>query len=123
MLRKLVAIFVLLPLAVVIVVFAMANRESVVVSLDPFGAANPAFSIRLPLFILIFALVILGVVVGGIAAWLRQGRWRRLARKREADVAALRREVELLNGRIEHQNTRPNAASEIVRLPYRSPAA
>ena len=123
MLRKLVAIFVLLPLAVVIVVFAMANRESVVVSLDPFGAANPAFSILLPLFILIFALVILGVVVGGIAAWLRQGRWRRLARKREADVAALRREVELLNGRIEHQNTRPNAASEIVRLPYRSPAA
>ena len=31
---------------------------------------------QLPLFVLIFVLVGLGVIIGGIAAWLRQHKWR-----------------------------------------------
>ena len=36
----------------------------------------------MPLFVLAIALVMIGVLIGGIATWFRQGKWRRLARQR-----------------------------------------
>jgi hypothetical protein len=96
MIRKIVAAVILVPLALLIIAFAVANRELVVVSLDPFDKVHPALSLELPLFVLILVLVIGGVVVGGIAAWLRQGRWRRAARLAEAEARELRAEVEKL---------------------------
>jgi uncharacterized membrane protein YciS (DUF1049 family) len=92
--RKFVTAFVLVPLAIVIVMFAVANRELIAVSFDPFDSANPAFALKLPLFILIFVLVGLGVLVGGIAAWLRQHKWRARARRAEADIKRLRTELD-----------------------------
>ena len=88
--RKFLAIAVLIPLAVIIVIFAVANREIVTISLDPFNAAHPAYALKLPLFVLIFVLVAFGVVVGGVAAWLRQHRWRVRARRAEAEARDLR---------------------------------
>ena len=79
--RKFIAIAILVPLAIVIVMFAVANREIITVAFDPFDTAQPAFALKLPLFMLIFVLVGLGVVVGGIAAWLRQHKWRLRARR------------------------------------------
>ena len=77
-----------MPLAVVIVAFAVANRQIVTVSFDPFGAEHPAASLTLPLFALIIVLLIVGVVIGGIAAWLRHGKWRRTARRLDARSAS-----------------------------------
>jgi uncharacterized integral membrane protein len=88
--RKFIAIAILAPLALVIVAFAMANRDIVALSFDPFDAVKPAFTLRLPLFILIFVLVGIGVLVGGVAAWLRQHKWRARARRAEAEARDLR---------------------------------
>ena len=41
MLRKIVAAVVLVPLAILIIAFAVANRQNVTVSFDPFSAAEP----------------------------------------------------------------------------------
>ena len=92
--RNVVAAFILVPLAVVIVAFAVANRRIVTVSLDPFSAEHPAASVTLPLFGLIIVLLIVGVLIGGIAAWLRQARWRRTARRLEREVGELRTEID-----------------------------
>jgi uncharacterized integral membrane protein len=92
--RKIVTAFVLVPLAVVIVMFAVANREIITVSFDPFDSAKPAVAFRMPLFILIFVLVGVGVLIGGMAAWLRQHKWRVRARRAEADVRRLRTELD-----------------------------
>jgi uncharacterized integral membrane protein len=121
MVRKLVFWLVLVPLAIVILMFAVANREIVTVSFDPFSATRPAASVSVPLFVLIFSLVILGVIIGGIAAWLRQSGYRRAARLRHSDVAALRREIETLNTRLADpvEAPRPDAAA---RLAYRPPS-
>jgi uncharacterized integral membrane protein len=97
MFRKIVTAVIVVPLAIVIVAFAVANRQSVTVSFDPLSTTNPAASITLPLFIIIFILVILGVVVGGIAAWLRQSAWRRTARRLDGEVRQLREETARLN--------------------------
>jgi uncharacterized membrane protein len=99
MLRKILSIVILVPLAIAIIAFAVANRQMVAVSFDPFSVAEPAYAARLPLFALIFALVILGVFVGGIAAWLRQASWRRLARDLDSDVRALHQELEAMRRR------------------------
>ena len=69
--------------------FAVANRQTVTVSFDPFSSASPAYAATLPLFVVIFVVLILGVMVGGIAAWIRQGKWRRAARRLDGEVRAL----------------------------------
>jgi uncharacterized integral membrane protein len=96
MLRKIITGIVVVPLAVILIVFAVANRQMVTVSFDPFSATNPAYAASLPLFVLIFIILIFGVIVGGIAAWVRQSTWRHAARKLDADVRALHEELETI---------------------------
>ena len=84
--RKFLNWIVWLPLGVIFVVFAVANHHEVRVSFDPFNSSDPALSFELPLFVVIIAVAILGVVAGGIATWLGQRHWRRAARRHEADA-------------------------------------
>jgi uncharacterized integral membrane protein len=94
LLRKIVAALILVPLAVIIIAFAVANRQTVTVSLDPFSGADPAASVTLPLFALILVLLIVGVVIGGVASWLRQGKWRGAVRRLEREMRELRQRFE-----------------------------
>jgi uncharacterized integral membrane protein len=94
--RKIIAAVILVPLAVIIVALAVANRQIVTVSFDPFSAEHPAASLTLPLFALVIVLLVLGVLIGGIAAWLRQSKWRRTARRLEREIADLHIEIEAL---------------------------
>ena len=122
MVRKLVFWLILVPLAIVILMFAVANREIVTVSFDPFSSVSPAAAISVPLFVLIFILVVIGVIIGGVAAWLRQSGYRRAARRRDADVGALRREIEVLNTRLAGQLDAPGS-DPAARLAHRPPTS
>ncbi|HVD83076.1 MAG TPA: lipopolysaccharide assembly protein LapA domain-containing protein [Bradyrhizobium sp.] len=84
--RKFFTGLVLIPLGVIFVVFAVANRHPVTVSFDPFNSTDPSLGVRLPLFVVIIAVAILGVVAGGTATWFRQRHWRRAARRHEAEA-------------------------------------
>jgi uncharacterized integral membrane protein len=114
--RKFIAFAVLVPLAIIIVMFAVANREVITVSFDPFDSAHPAFALKMPLFVLIFVLVALGVVVGGIAAWLRQHKWRARARRAEAEARDLR-------ARLDMQQPRRNVPALEASPPFIVPPA
>ena len=120
MFRKIVTAVIVIPLAIVIIAFALANRQAVTVSFDPFSSANPAYAASLPLFVLIFVLVIVGVVIGGIAAWVRQAAWRRTARRLDADVRALHQEIEAMRRRSAEDDVRREAAARTT-LPAVSP--
>jgi uncharacterized integral membrane protein len=91
--RKFLNAVVLIPLGVIFVIFAVANRHQVTVSFDPFNSSDPALGFSLPLFVIIIAAVILGVVAGGSATWFGQRRWRRAARHHEADARDLRAQL------------------------------
>ena len=80
-------------LAVILVVFSVANRHLVTVSFDPFNSSDPALSTTKPLFVVIIAVAILGVVAGGSATWFGQRRWRRAARQHEADAREIRAQL------------------------------
>ena len=84
--RKFLTAVVLIPLGLIFVVFAVANRHFVTVSFDPFNSTDPSIAVTLPLFVVIIAVAIVGVVAGGTATWFRQRHWRRAARQHEADA-------------------------------------
>ena len=123
MMRKIVGALILVPLAIAFLVFAVANRQAVVVSFDPFDQAHPALTLTLPLFALVLALMIGGVIVGGIAAWLRQRKWRRAARRAQAQARDLRAEVDRLRRRMGEVPADPVAAGYAPRLTIPPPAA
>ncbi len=99
MLRKIVTALIVVPLAAVIIAFAVANRQTVTVSFDPFSSVDPAYAATLPLFAVILLVLILGVLVGGIAAWIGQAKWRRAARKLDGEVRALHQELATVRAR------------------------
>ncbi len=69
-----------LPSLVVLLLFALANRQQVRVSFDPLAGSEPLLALEVPLWLVFFAGVLVGLLAGGIATWLRQSKWRRQAR-------------------------------------------
>ena len=94
MTKKLVGWFVLLPLCAVLALFALANRHAIEVRFDPFAEINPLLGpVQIPLFVVIYAVLIVGVVLGGTASWFAQGKQRREKRqwrKKARDLEAAR---------------------------------
>ena len=101
MIRKIVTVLILVPLALAIVMFAVANRAPVALGFDPFGTSRRCSPSSAPLFLALLAALLAGVVVGGAAAWSRQGKWRRRARRLSAELKAARGEIETLRRRLE----------------------
>src|ERR1700676_3405375 len=91
--RKFLSAVVLIPLGLIFVVFAVANRHFVTVSFDPFNSTDPSIAVSLPLFVVIIVVAIVGVLAGGTATWFRQRHWRRAARQHEADARQARAQL------------------------------
>lgn len=91
MLNRIMTFAVFIPLAIVLIALAVANRAPAPLTLDPFNPGNPALTVSLPLFIYLFGALALGLVVGSVATWFRQGHYRRLARQRETELASARK--------------------------------
>jgi uncharacterized integral membrane protein len=94
MFRRIISAVILVPLLVILVAFAVANRHTVTVSFDPFSSTAPAYTVTVYLFVIVFVLLIAGVIVGGTAVWFGQRRIRRARRRLDAEVAALQGEIE-----------------------------
>jgi uncharacterized integral membrane protein len=105
--RKLVWILIVLPLAIVLVALAVANRGAVDLVLDPIGRR---FAVSMPLFVLIFAAFACGLIVGGFATWLGQGKWRKTARSRRREAYDLRQQTGRLERELEALRTAPQQA-------------
>lgn len=93
MLNRFMLIVVLVPLAIILVALAVANRETVSFTMDPFNPGNPALTLQAPLFVLLFLALAIGMIVGSVATWFRQGRYRKLARQRSQEAEMLRQQA------------------------------
>jgi uncharacterized integral membrane protein len=120
MVRTFLKALILVPIAVFLILFAVANRQWTGVSLDPFSSEPPALAIHLPLFLVILLAVMLGVIVGGIAVWLGQRRWRRAARRLETELREAGAETQAWKRRAEAEQA---AAAPLAPLTYRPPPA
>ena len=88
---------VLAPIAVLLLIFAFANRHIVTVSFDPFVEGDiAAFAITAPLFLILLLALMVGVLAGGFATWLTQGKYRKAAQQNRAEAERLRNEAQTL---------------------------
>ena len=101
MVRRILNWLVVLPIALVAVVLAVANRTPVTISLDPFGRMMSPLSITVPLFAAILLSMIVGVVIGGAAVWWKQGRYRKRARQAENQLVDAIGEQARLRGELQ----------------------
>lgn len=91
---------VLVPVALIVVLFSVANRAPVRVSLDPISRDAPAFALDLPLFAVILAAIAVGILIGGFASWLAQGKHRKAARVNRREAEKLRTEAQSLRAAV-----------------------
>ncbi len=80
MLKRIAMFLIAFPMAAGLTAIAVSNRQSIELALDPFRPETPALSVTLPFYAYLLGALIVGVVLGGCATWLGQGRWRQTAR-------------------------------------------
>jgi uncharacterized integral membrane protein len=98
--RALLKALVLVPLALALVLFCVANRKTVTLSLDPVSRDIPAIAYDLPLFAIVLAALFAGVLIGGCAAWLAQGRHRKMERVYRKETQRLQGEADTLRAAV-----------------------
>jgi hypothetical protein len=81
---KVSTVLFVLPVVVIAAIIAVANRQAVTFSLDPFSANFPSVAFTLPLYMLVFLSILFGVVLGGATVSLR-----RRVRRRVPDLAPI----------------------------------
>jgi uncharacterized integral membrane protein len=96
-LRRFLWLLVAFPIAIVLTTLAVINRHPVRLILDPFRPDDPVISLVGPLYAYLFAALFVGVIIGGTAAWMAQGRWRRVARRRAAEAIRWQAEADRLS--------------------------
>lgn len=104
---KLLALFFLVVLPAMAI--AIANRHKVDLILDPFAPQSPALTLSLPLFVYLFIALIAGLLLGGAATWISQGKWRKSSRELTAEAKRWQLEANQLRRQIE--------ATENLQLP------
>jgi uncharacterized integral membrane protein len=71
------------PIAVIIIAFAVANRQPTTISFYPLATTE------MPLWALFFMGLFLGMIAGWIACWVAQGKWRRSAKEARRELVRL----------------------------------
>ena len=96
MLRRLASLLIAFPLGAVLVAIAISNRQPVQLILDPFRPETPALSVQLPFYAYLLGSLVLGVLLGGMATWVGQSRWRHTARTQGNRAARFQAEADRL---------------------------
>ncbi|MEO0486946.1 MAG: LapA family protein [Pseudomonadota bacterium] len=91
-------------IALVLIVVSLANRGSVTLNTLPSGLGGMpggdmvAFSVDVPLFIVILVSIGVGVAIGYIWEWIREWKLRSAASRGQREARELKREVKRLKG-------------------------
>ena len=101
MTRKLINLIILIPIAIVLIVLSVANRNVVTLALNPFEPGDPVLSASAPFFVFLFLALMIGMVVGSLATWFRQGRYRKKARREAREAVRWHTEADKQRERAE----------------------
>ena len=116
-----------IPVLAGAVMFLVANRTLVPISLDPFRPENPALSTpALPLWFWLMGMLFLGVALGAFGAWLSGREARAQARDNRRELRAVKKELAALAAKTGHHPHDPNSqtpAEEPARLEAVKPLA
>ncbi len=88
-LKKILSWLLGLPVLAGAIMFALGNRGALSLSFWPSG-----YALSGPVYLVLFGCVLIGVFLGGAAAWLAFGRKRALLRERAREIRRLEGEIE-----------------------------
>ncbi|WP_375204875.1 LapA family protein [Hyphococcus sp.] len=89
-----------IPVLLLAVLFLVANRTLVPISLDPFRPDNPAMSTpALPLWFWLMGMLFIGVALGAAGQWLSGRETRAQARDNRRELRAVKKELAALEAR------------------------
>ncbi len=83
----------LIPVIGAALYLSLANRHTVLFSFDPFTPETPALALEVPLILVVFLSVLIGLLLGGASAWAKQRKWRKEARRGRRDAKRLSEEL------------------------------
>ena len=86
--RRVLAWTLIPPVAVILALFAIANRGNVVVSIDPLP-----FTFALPLYLMVFGAAAIGLIAGYLVMWVSGYRTRRDFRRTRRYLAQVESEL------------------------------
>lgn len=122
--RLLFRIFVVLPIALLLLLFAIANRHLITVSFDPFpGNDIDGPALTAPLFLALLMAGLAGLLFGGFVVWVRQQRWQREARYARLEASNARAEAERLRADLVALRISSQPTTGTALVPMRSSAA
>jgi uncharacterized integral membrane protein len=99
-----------LVIAVVLILFAVSNRETVAVGLWPLP-----FLADVPLYLLCFLSLAIGALIGVAIAWMASHRTRRELRTRRRRIEALERELMATQSQFEDHSARAKTQLPVAR--------
>jgi len=110
--KKTVLRLILLPIVLIVAVFALSNRQSIDLSLWPLPWGAQA-----PLFVLLLATLLLGILIGGGLTWARGHHHRSAAREHRRANERLQRQLDALK----QDKPRPPGQPPVVLPPSSQP--
>lgn len=96
MFKRIISLLILVPAAIVLIVLSVANRQPVTMAFNPFDTSDQMLSLTAPFFVFLFLALILGMVIGSVATWLKQGKYRTRARVQEREAVKWHSEADRL---------------------------
>ncbi|MBP1841887.1 putative integral membrane protein [Rhizobium petrolearium] len=91
-LKKIISLLILVPLGIVLIVLAVANRQMAILALNPFRPEDSVLSVSAPFFVFLFLAVLIGMVIGSAATWWSQGKYRKQARAEAREAVKWQKE-------------------------------
>ncbi|WP_105381259.1 lipopolysaccharide assembly protein LapA domain-containing protein [Neorhizobium alkalisoli] len=86
-LKKILSLVIFVPLGIILIVLAVANRQTVTLALNPFRPEDSVLSVSAPFFLFLLLAVLLGMLIGAAVTWWSQGRHRKQARVEAREAA------------------------------------
>ncbi|WP_375451200.1 lipopolysaccharide assembly protein LapA domain-containing protein [uncultured Devosia sp.] len=109
MVKRIIGWLVLVPLCALLIVFALANRQVVALNFNPFVSPDllQTSGYGVPLFLVLYVVLLVGVMLGGVATWFAQSQHRQRERHWRREAHALNGEIEALRKSQRHPSGAP----------------
>ena len=104
-----------IPAFVLAVLFLVANRQLVAVSLDPFSASAPSLTTpALPMWLWLMTMLFIGLGAGSAGMWLSGRSRRQKAHAAQKELKALRAELTETNAKLRAAEMREEVAMDQI---------
>lgn len=105
MIKRILGLVILIPLAIVLIMLSVANRDAVTLALNPFDPTDQVLSATAPFFVFLFAALMLGMIIGSLATWFKQGKHRQRARASATEAVKWQSEADRQKAKAQQTST------------------